>query len=332
MEHYNTGLLTVKDKWNHFASYPEKADPETPYHKIWEMPKISSYSGDGPAGLKIFLEGGEDTLANLSLYPENKRFIDLYNSGKGTVEWKAVCEEWVEMSETAGVFEKEQRIWITVDWGKAPKGVDIASVITFKSAGESHKVPISVFNPAYPKPHEIKGFVESHGYVSIEAEHYSRKTDRGGAGWDIIKGLGRSGNSVTVLPTTIPGQTEIDTDYIQHNSPVLEYDVFLFSTGDIPVSIYALPAFPVNEEYGLRVAVALDNQKPVVVSAKMESKKAIARINKMMFYANLKNSDRGQHTLKIWMVDPGVVLDKIVLETNGKLKQSYSGPPESYRN
>ncbi|HEY0724041.1 MAG TPA: hypothetical protein VGD41_08685, partial [Pyrinomonadaceae bacterium] len=36
----------------------------------------------------------------------------------------------------------------------------------------------------------------------------------------------------------------------------------------------------------------------------------------------------GAHTLKIYMVDAGVVLDKIVIDTGG-LKPSYLGPPET---
>ena len=36
----------------------------------------------------------------------------------------------------------------------------------------------------------------------------------------------------------------------------------------------------------------------------------------------------GAHTLKYWVIDPGVVLQKIIIDLGG-VKQAYLGPPES---
>jgi hypothetical protein len=38
----------------------------------------------------------------------------------------------------------------------------------------------------------------------------------------------------------------------------------------------------------------------------------------------------GRHVLKFWMVDPGVVLERIVVDMGGA-RPSYLGPPESFR-
>ncbi|HKJ41440.1 MAG TPA: hypothetical protein VKA27_05065, partial [Sunxiuqinia sp.] len=36
----------------------------------------------------------------------------------------------------------------------------------------------------------------------------------------------------------------------------------------------------------------------------------------------------GKHTLKIWMVDPGVMLDRVLVDLGG-WKKSYTFPPET---
>jgi hypothetical protein len=85
----------------------------------------------------------------------------------------------------------------------------------------------------------------------------------------------------------------------------------------------------------LRYAVSFDDEPPQVIDA-------LARNSAPDWALSVEDSARkvtsthtiqqpGYHTLKFWMVDPGVVLQKIVVNLGG-VRPSYLGPPESYRN
>ena len=228
------------------------------------------------------------------------------------------------MSEAAGRINNEARIWVSIDWNLVPKGDALHGTITISGGGKSNAVNISVFNPAAPAEKEVHGFVESHGYISIEAEHYSRKADRGGAGWNIIDGLGRNGRSVAVLPPTIASQVNIAD--ISANSPSMEYDTYFFTTGAVTMAASCVPTQSINAEHGRRLAVAFDSDSPQIISPQRGDHSVIN--NLMVLRSQHQIPAGGRHTLKIWMVDPGVVLDKLVINTGG-VKDSYMGPPES---
>jgi hypothetical protein len=179
----------------------------------------------------------------------------------------------------------------------------------------------------------LQGFVEAGGCVSIESEHFTKNVAAGANRWVKIPDYGhtlsamRADGPVDVQAT--PGK----------DSPCLEYNIYLFNTGKVEVdsmvgaTLNFLPGRP------LRYAVSFDDETPQVVTI------VPANFNAQNGNSNWEQSVRdngrvvksehtiaapGYHTLKIWMVDPAVAVEKIVVNTGG-VKPSYLGPPESFR-
>jgi hypothetical protein len=91
---------------------------------------------------------------------------------------------------------------------------------------------------------------------------------------------------------------------------------------------------------GLRVAVSFDDEAPQVLTLVPADYNA-QNGNKdweesVRFEGRIVTSSHtlarpGYHTFKVWMVDPAVVVERIVLNTpESKNASSYLGPPESY--
>ena len=326
-DHYNTGLLTVGNKWNHMMT--PGPGPWGAQGYQFKMPPLSDFAGAGPPTLDVASEGGlGDAIADLSVYTQGRRFIDLFNRGQGPLDWKAtVSQPWVKLDRAQGRFTTEQRLWVSVDWSAAPKGREIEASIDVESSGGNRRVIVPAFNPVEPLRDTVTGFVESHGCVSMDAEHFTRRSDRDGAAWQVIQGLGRSGDSVSVFPPTVPSHAE-PAD-IRAHSPSLEYDFYLFNAGECQLQIDGTPTQPVAPGRGVRLAISVDGSEPQVTGDRPRSS-ADVLANLRRWTATVSIDKPGHHTLTVWMVDPAVVFEKIVLYTSAP-KDSCYGPPESYR-
>ena len=161
----------------------------------------------------------------------------------------------------------------------------------------------------------------------MEAAHFTRNITVNGIRWEEIPGLGRTLSAMTPVPVTAKSQTPGD------NSPHLEYDMYLYHPGDINVNLYLSPTLNFYNDEGLKLAVSMDDGQPMVIDMNKEDDQRIwsrwvsNNINKQSVQFQVERT--GKHTLKVWMVDPAVVLQKIVVET-GKEKPAYLGEPESF--
>ena len=141
---------------------------------------------------------------------------------KRPFEFTATANEpWIMLDETNGTIEKDKRLWVSVDWSKVPEGMAGGTV---KLAGTTNEVivKINAFNPTGVTRDSLHGFVEGEGFVSIEPEHFTKKTDAGDNRWIKIQDYGRtlSGMRATQpvdAPSAVPGK----------DSPCLEYRMYL---------------------------------------------------------------------------------------------------------
>ncbi len=269
-----------------------------------------------------------DLLPQFNVFTKDKYFIDIFNKGDTAFSWTAVpSAAWIQLDQTGGTVDAQQRIWVSLDWDQVPLGQNNGT-IEIAGAGTNVSVKLAAFNPVSPRPDDIQGFVSSNGCVSMEAESYSNKIDKNNAGWETIGALGRTGDTMTILPTTTPSR-DMTADILV-NSPLLEYEVHLWDAGDQKVMVYCIPTHAITSEHGLRYAVAFDDQTPQIVEYDTAEWSAQWKLNVLQGAAISESSHTlsqpGQHTLKIWMVDPGVVLDKIVI---GSPKSSHLAPPET---
>jgi len=230
------------------------------------------------------------------------------------------------------MVEKGQRLWLSVNWSKAPKGAAAASVRIAPAGAEGVVVRLKTFNPVEPEREAVNGFLEADGCVSMEAAHFTGKADMGSARWELIDDLGRTLAAMTIFPVAAASVRPPE------NSPRLDYRMYLFSTGVVEVTSILSPCLNFAPDRGVRLAVSFDDEAPQILTVVPKGyfvdngnrdweefvKDSVRKIK-----SRHTISQPGYHTFKVWMVDPGVVLQKIVVNTGG-VRPSYLGPPESF--
>ena len=162
-------------------------------------------------------------------------------------------------------------------------------------------------------------------YLAVDAADFSGNTPQPGAAWTVLPGLGRTGRAVTVLPSTA-GRVGLDR---ARTAPRLDYAVAFPAAGRFTLQVHLLPTHPIAGG-ALRLAVALDDDPPQLVAldpADGSPEWAQAVLNGVRLAGATLAVDRpGPHTLHVYGIDPGVVLDRFVIDLGG-LTPSYLGPP-----
>ncbi|MCI9845448.1 glycosyl hydrolase 115 family protein [Flavobacterium pectinovorum] len=169
----------------------------------------------------------------------------------------------------------------------------------------------------------VKVFKEKDGYVAIEAEHFSALNNSDKIHWEIIPDFGKTKSGITTFPQSkYPNQNE---------NIFVEYEIDFASSGDFDVELLLAPTLNFNSNKGLRYEVSFDGEKPQVVNFNGHYRGELGKWQAEHLIHSLSKhsiSKAGKHVLRFRVLDPGIVLQKILINTGG-LKPSYLGPPES---
>ena len=333
------------------------------------LPRMKTVTPEEGAQMGVVAEGNEyadnynDALA-LPVFDsmlDQNYYIDVFNRGTAGFPFEAKASEpWVKLSETKASIDgadSERRILVSIDWSKAKTGCNEATV-TLKGGGKTVDVAVKAVKGSAPKA-KGKYFGNLSGSeFSIPAYMFSRNLTGEGQSWTFLPGLGRGEGCMGA--SDVCKQT---SDKLTSNQPTLEYQVLLPDTNTVTLCIGILPVQDVQPERGMRLAVQIDGQKPVVLDARQGFKdefqeytkenlamspnlKPLPEVEKNILLTGYGQERRnevfdnlrwltaclpvvggGLHTLKIMMVDPEVVLERIVVNPDNA-HPSYFGAPE----
>jgi hypothetical protein len=260
------------------------------------------------------------------------QYIDVFNQGTVPFRYRIrTGVPWVTVSSVQGRVGKQVRVFVYVDFSRAPAGTRTVPITITGAHGRTVVVRAVVQKPWTPRS-KLRGFVESGGVVSINAPDYTRAVNSREVTWTRIPNVGRNGDGMEPFPVTSRSFTP------GGHSPRLEYDMSLFTKGPVSVWVYLSPRNNVLWGNGLRYAVSIDNEKPQIVNIQKTTGADDSAMNRQWERVTSDNisltSTRhlirrpGVHVLKLWMVDPTLAIQKVVVDAGG-MQQSFLGPPES---
>ena len=150
--------------------------------------------------------------------------------------------------------------------------------------------------------------------VILEASDFTEKKDAANAKWQVIPDFGIFKDAVALFPYTVTTE-----------GAALSYGFELKNNRSNPKAFFMMaPTFPFNSGRGQRIEISIDGQVVKTININEASRFIInafhdqnyewekTRINKQVL--NLPNLDAGKHTITIKPLDPGVVLERIVIE------------------
>ena len=323
-----------------------------------EVQRVGIYSVETGEAQRMFNRWDELEKRTLSL--SKKMPAEMQDAFYQLVEYPAVASAGVAkiyLAATLGdsitmqtLFERDKQM--TDKYNKVIAGGKWDGMMLDKHIGyRMWSMPNENTLPQVAKPSDKTGITASE--TAIMAHDYTRRTATDDARWVFLPGLGRGKGNMGIEPVTAKSRPLGD-------GATLEYDIHFSQSGKQKLALGILPTNDVNPARGLRIGVRVDDGEMQTIDARQGyvdtfneyTKENIARSkvlkplprpasdiylsgsrqrmrseifdNLRWLSIDLDIPTAGNHTVKVVMIDPEIVVEKLVINPDNE-HPSYHG-------
>ncbi|KAL5335358.1 hypothetical protein BJX70DRAFT_410587 [Aspergillus crustosus] len=239
--------------------------------------------------------GSSNSSTPITLLPTNASYISV-SSQNGTL--------------TAPGLNSDVRSVITVNWNKAPAGLSWLSFTVTNL--ETNNIVTALLPPV----------------------HYTTADSRSSVSHTTLPFYGRTHSGLKLWPVNSPSQSV-------QTGPKLTYFFYSFSQTKARLILFLGGTLDLDPTRPPRVAFSVDSGE--VVTKRVFPDYEAGKLSRDWDTAVIRGgwnvtadldfggkNRGGEHSLNPWLLEPGVVAQKILIDFDG-LKESALGPPESYR-
>ncbi|KQQ40067.1 hypothetical protein ASF61_04510 [Duganella sp. Leaf126] len=343
---YNNAL--ANGKWRHMMDqthigYKDWRSPQTNL-----LPALRSVQAGEAGAIGIAVDGARPAwpgdgdppaLPGFDSINRQRSYIDVFSKdGRRPVFTTEVDQPWIKLSRApVPDASEDQRIWVDIDWRLVPIGPAQLGRIAIIANGQRLNVnafaTLATEDERRASAGAFGGLV---GPIAFDAMAAVRNIAGKTARWEALPDYGRGTGAMTIFPVTAQSVTDFAA------APRLEYPVYFAYAGTWEVELVTAPTLDNYPGRDLAIALAVGDQAPQVSRVftpatrdsetflgKKHYKHAADNARVMRFKVRIEAP--GQYDLKVIMVDPSLVVQKIVLH-DSPLPDTYFGPPSQPRN
>lgn len=334
------------------------------------MPVVMTNQPIRPADMGVVAEGASAswpqsddlgqslTLPRFDRLGTQQRVIEVFNRGSLPFLFVAkvvgagkAATDWLQISAQQGEVAESYPLRVSIDWRKTQPGLNQAEVWVKGTGYGWAKVKVTALDSPAAQAPVLKAalastatapFADADGYIAINASSALVTGNTAERSWQQVAGLGRfllaeqAGSMVAVtLPDVLVDTSPADISPAAiKQAPQLQFPLYFQQAGEFELQLQLSPALQITPGRGVRLALALNDEAPQLLDLMADYDDKVWQQsvldNIRILQHRLRVSSPGPHQLRVYLVDPAVVLQKILIDTGG-LAPGYLGPVQSRR-